>query len=184
MKNISKGTGSKDHEEEIRVLGTLKHTDNPEILKAIILKLDGRDIRVRGEAFSSLVLNKNEISSLLIDALSSASENIRGFTSLILANRDETVAIPEIIKLARDEHPMVRACAIGALGYLKAGEARRVFLESLSDSDLEVRKSALQAVIDLNIIISEDMREEMSKEGDSEMEGLLFELKNSGPEGI
>ena len=99
-------------EEKIKILETLDDTDNPEILEKIILKLDDDDIQVRGEAFSSLVLNENKISNFLIKGLNSTSKNIRGFTSLVLANRNETIAIPEIIKLAKDERSMVRECAI------------------------------------------------------------------------
>lgn len=172
-------------EEKIKILETLDGTDNPEILEKIILKLDDDDIQVRGEAFSSLVLNENKISNFLIKGLNSASKNIRGFVSLVLANRNEITAIPEIIKLAKDEHSMVRSCAIGALGYLRAQEAKEIFLESLLDSDLEVRKSAIQAVIDLNITISEKKIMEIIKEKDLKIEKLLSQLKKySGPEGI
>jgi len=151
-------------EEKIRILETLDCTDNPEILEKIILKLDDDDIQVRGEAFSSLVLNENKISNFLIKSLNSANKNIRGYVSLILANRNETTAIPEIIKLVKDERSMVRSCAIGALGYLKAQEAKEIFLESLLDSNLEVKKSAIQAIIDLKITISEKKIMEIVKE--------------------
>ena len=164
-------------EEKIKILETLDGTDNPKILEKIILKLDDDDIQVRGEAFSSLVLNENKISNFLIKSLNSASKNIRGFVSLVLANRNETTAIPEIIKLVKDERSMVRSCAIGALGYLKAQEAKEIFLGSLLDSNLEVRKSAIQAVIDLNIAISENKIKEIIKENDPEIEKLLFQLK-------
>ena len=164
-------------EEKIKILESLDDTNNPEILEKIILKLDDDDIQVRGEAFSSLVLNKNKISNFLIKGLNSASKNIRGFVSLVLANRNEITAIPEIIKLAKDERSMVRSCAIGALGYLKAQEAKEIFLESLLDSNLEVRKSAIQAIIDLNITISENKIKEIIKEKDPEIEKLLFQLK-------
>jgi len=164
-------------EEKIKILETLDSTDNPKILEKIILKLDDDDIQVRGEAFSSLVLNENKISNFLIKSLNSASKNIRGFVSLVLANRNETTAIPEIIKLVKDERSMVRSCAIGALGYLKAQEAKEIFLGSLLDSNLEVRKSAIQAVIDLNIAISENKIKEIIKENDPEIEKLLFQLK-------
>jgi len=177
LKNISNVLELGSCEEKIKILETLDCTDNPEILEKIILKLDDDDIKVRGEAFSSLVLNENKISNFLIKSLNSASKNIRGFASLVLANRNETTAIPEIIKLAKDERSMVRSCAIGALGYLKAQEAKEVFLESLLDSDLEVRKSAIQAVIDLNITISENKIKEIIKEKDPEIEKLLFQLK-------
>ena len=122
--------------------------------------------------------------------MGSASKNIRGFASLILANRKETVAIPEIMKLASDERSMVRSCAIGALGHLRAQEAKKIFLESVLDPKLEVRKSAMQAIIDLNMEISENQikqiisKQEEEKEKDPEAEKLLFKLKKmcSGPE--
>ncbi len=184
MEDISKVLELGSCEEKIKILETLDCTENPEFLEKIILKLDDDDIQVRGEAFSSLVLNKNKISNFLIKSLNSTSKNVRGFASLVLANRNETSAIPEIIKLAKDEHSMVRACAIGALGYLKAQKAKEIFLESLLDSNLEVRKSALQAVIDLNITISENKINEIIKEKDPEIKKLVSILKKSGPEGI
>jgi len=177
LENISKVLELGSCEEKIKILETLDCTNNPEILEKVILKLDDDDIQVRGEAFSSLVLNKNKISNFLIKSLNSTSKNIRGFASLVLANRNETTAIPEIIKLAKDKRSMVRSCAIGALGYLKAQEAKEIFLESLLDSNLEVRKSAIQAVIDLNITISENKIKEIIKEKDPEIEKLLFQLK-------
>ena len=184
MENISKILELGSCEEKIKILQTLDCTENPEFLEKMILKLDDDDIQVRGEAFSSLVLNENKIANFLIKSLNSTSKNIRGFASLVLANRNETTAIPEIIKLANDERSMVRACAICALGYLKAQEAKEIFLESLLDSDLEVRKSALQAVIDLNLTISENKINEIMKENDPEIKKLLSILKKSGPEGI
>ena len=184
MENISNILELGSCEDKIKILETLDCTDNPEILEKIILKLDDDDIQVRGEAFSSLVLNQNKISNFLIKSLNSTSKNIRGFASLVLANRNETTAIPEIIKLVKDESSMVRSCAIGALGYLKAQEAKEIFLESLLDSDLEVRKSALQAVIDLNLTISENKINKIMKENDPEIKKLLSILKKSGPEGI
>ena len=177
MENISKVLELGSCEEKIKILEILDSTTNPEILEKIISKLDDDDIQVRGEAFSSLVLNENKISNFLIKSLNSTSKNIRGFASLVLANRNETTAIPEILKLVKDERSMVRECAIGALGYLKAQEAKETFLKSLSDSNLEVRKSALQAIIDLNIIISENKIKEITKEKDPEIEKLLSQLK-------
>ncbi len=177
MENISKILELGSCEEKIKILQTLDCTENPEFLEKMILKLDDDDIKVRGEAFSSLVLNENKISNFLIKSLNSTSKNIRGYASLVLANRNETTAIPEIIKLAKDERSMVRSCAIGALGYLRAQEAKEIFLESILDPNLEVRKSAIQAIIDLNITISENKIKEISKEEDPEIEKLLFQLK-------
>lgn len=177
MENIVKVLESGSSEEKIKILETLDNTDNPEVLKKIISKLDDDDIKVRGEAFSSLVLNKNKISDFLIKNLNSSSNNIRGFTALALANRNDTSAIPNITKLAKDERSMVRSCAIGALGYLKAKEAKDVFLDSVLDTSMEVRKSALQAIIDLKFPISDERIKEISKEADSELLKMLSKLK-------
>lgn len=177
LKNISNVLEFGTSDEKIKILETLNDTDNPEILEKIILKLDDEDIQVRGEAFSSLLLNKKKISNYLINNLNAANKNIRGFVSLVLANRNETSAIPEIIKLVKDERSMVRSCALGALGYLKAQEAQNIFLEALSDSNIEVRKSALQAIIDLKIIISEDEINKKFKERDSEIGKMISLIK-------
>ena len=177
LEKILKVLESGSNEEKIKVLETLDCTNNPEILEKIILKLDDDDIKVRGEAFSSLVLNENKISNFLINSLNSTSKNIRGFLSLVLANRNEAAAIPEIRKLAIDDRSMVRACAIGALEYLKDKEAKEIFLESLFDSNLEVRKSALHAIIGLNIKISDDKINEITRDNDLEMKKLLAQLK-------
>ncbi len=173
MENISKVLEFGNSKEKIRILETLDHTNNPEILEKIISRLDDDDIKVRGEAFSSLVLNENKIADFLIKSLNSANKNIRGFASLVLANRNETLAIPALIKLANDGHSMVRSCAVGALGHLGALEAEEILLKSLLDYDLEVRKSAIQAIIDLNITISENQTNEINKENDPEMEKLI-----------
>ena len=109
--------------------------------------------------------------------MDSTSKNIRGFASLVLANRNETIAIPEIIKLAKDERSMVRSCALGSLGHLKAIEAKEIFLKALLDSNLEVKKSALQAIIDLKIILSEEKINEVLKEKDPEIEKMLSLIK-------
>ena len=177
MENISKVLESGSSQEKIKILETLDKTDNPIILEKIISKLDDNNIQVRGEAFSSLVLNENDISNFLIKSLSSSSKNIRGFASLVLANRNEKNAIPEIIKLAKDERSMVRSCAVGALGHLRAKEAEAIVLQSLLDSNLEVRKSALQASIYLKIKVPENMKNEINKYRDSEIEKLLLKLK-------
>ena len=177
MENISKILESGSSREKIKILETLVKIDDPKILEKIIVKLDDNDIQVRGEAFSSLVLNENEISNFLIKNLNSASKNIRGFTSLILANRNEKSAIAEIIKLVKDERSSVRSCAIGSLGFLKAFEAKEIFIQSLLDSNLEVKKSARKAIIDLDIKISDEAVIEISKEKDHEIKKLVSKLK-------
>ena len=170
--------------DKIKILEILESTDDFKIIKKMINCLDDSDIKVRGEAFSSLILNKNKISSLLIESLKDSSKNVRGFVSLVLANRNDTSAIPAIINLVNDEHSMVRSCALGALGHLRAKEAKDTVHNCILDSNIEVRKSALQAMINLEGKISEKEILEISKEKDFELEQLIVKLKKSGPEGI
>ena len=177
MKSISEILETGTSQEKIKILETLSDVKNPEILEKIILGLDDDNIQVRGEAFSSLVLNKNKIEKALIKNLKSSNKNIKGFTSLVLANRNDSAAIPKIMKLVEDEHSMVRSCAIGALRHLKALEAEKIILQSLLDSNLEVKKSALQAIMDLDFIIPEEIIIKISKDNDPEIKKILLELK-------
>ena len=143
--------GSGSPEQKIAALGGLCDADSPGVLGAIISGLDDESIRVRGEAFSILLLNGNDISAHLIAALQSPSRNVRGFAALALANRGDASAIPGIARLAGDASAMVRSCALGALGHLGAAGAGDVLLGALADPSLEVRKSALHALASLRI---------------------------------
>ncbi len=177
MENIIKILELGKPEKKIKVLETLHNTNELKILEQIIFRLNDDSIQVRGEAFNALLLNQNQISKILIDNLNSSNKNIRGFTSLVLANRNEKSAIPEIIKLVEDKHGMVRSCAIGALGYLKAKKITDIILKLLSDSNLEVQKSALQAAIQTDIVISTDKIREIEKRADLQIKILLLKLK-------
>ena len=176
MEKIIKILESGETENKIKILQTLDNTNNLKIIEQIILRLNDDSIQVRGEAFNTLLLNQNKISKILINNLNSSNKNIRGFTSLVLANRNEKIAIPEIIKLIEDEHGMVRSCAIGALGYLKADKITDIILKLLSDSNLEVQKSALQAAIQVNAKISKNKIEEISKNNDQQIKSLLLKF--------
>ncbi|QMU55505.1 MAG: HEAT repeat domain-containing protein [Nitrosopumilus sp.] len=173
MENVLKNLEFGNSNEKIKTLESLDSTDNPEVLRKIVSKLDDTDIKVRGEAFSSLVLNKNKIVDFLIDDLNSESENMKCSILLILGNRNEISSIPDIIKLVKDKKPAVRSCAIGTLGHLQAQKNSSVFREALSDSNIEVRKSALQAIIDLKITVSKNEIKNILKENDSEIEKMI-----------
>jgi len=110
-------------ENKIIVLESLSQSSDQETVNKIISKLDDSEIEVRGEAFSSLFLNKNDISEFLIDALSSESNNIKGFSALVLANRGDSNAIPVLELLTKDPSSMVSSCVLGALEYLRANKA-------------------------------------------------------------
>ena len=176
---INKVLDSGSKQEKIKILESLNDTSDPKIINKIITLLDDPEIEVRGEVFSVLVLNENNISEFLIKNLSSESKNVRGFSVLVLANRKDSDAIPSIINLTNDSSSMVRSCALGALGYLKAVQASKVIHNCLSDSNLEVKKSAIKAVIDIGDKIPPKEINEISKEKDEELEKLLVLAKQN-----
>ena len=110
--------------DKISIIESLSQSSDQEIVEKIITKLDDPKIEVRGEAFSSLFINKNDISKFLIDALSSENKNIKAFSALVLANRGDVNAIPAIELLAKDPSSTVGSCALGALEYLRANKSR------------------------------------------------------------
>ena len=177
MENILKILETGESQKKIEILETLHDTHNLKILQQIISRLNDDSIQVRGEAFNALVLNQNKISKILIKNLNSTNKNIKGFTSLVLANRNDKDAIPEIIKIVNDKHERVRSCAIGALGYLKAENISEIILKLISDSSLEVQISALNAAIQTKISIPEQKIKEISKNDDVQIKNLLLKLK-------
>ena len=116
-------SGTKD--DKISILESLSQSSDQEVVNEIITKLDDSEIEIRGEAFSSLFLNKNDISKFLIDALSSENKNIKAFSALVLANRGDANAIPALELLAKDSSSMVESCALGALEYLKTNKSSK-----------------------------------------------------------
>ena len=106
------------NKDKISVLESLCQSSDQETICKIISKLDDSEIQVRGEAFSSLFINKNDISEFLINALSSENKNIKAFSALVLANRGDANAIPALELLSKDPSSMVSSCALGALEYL------------------------------------------------------------------
>jgi len=167
--------GSK--ERKIAMLESLQNSDVSEVIYKVISMLDDAEIEVRGEAFASLVLNENNISKYLISSLNSEHKNVRGFSALVLANRRNTEAISSITKLTKDESATVRSCALGALGYLNARQASKAIRSCFRDSNLEVKKSALKAAIDIGDKVMEDEIAEFTKENDPELEKLLIQIK-------
>ena len=108
--------------DKINIIESLSQSSDQELINKMITKLDDSEIEVRGEAFSSLFLNKNDISKFLIDALSSENKNIKAFSALVLANRGDANAIPALELLAKDPSSMVESCALGALEYLRTNK--------------------------------------------------------------
>lgn len=175
MKKIVE-SGSK--EQKIKMLESLSDTDDAKTVSLIVSELDDVDIEVRGEAFSTLVLNQNDISGILIESLKDPRKNIRGFSALVLANRNNRNAIQRISQLIEDESAMVRSCAVGALGYLKANEACLAIRKCLDDSNIDVKKSAIKSAIDIGDKNLLTRIEELSKEDDPEINNLIILAKN------
>jgi len=120
---INQVLDSGSNKDKISILESLSQSSDQRIINKIISKLDDSEIQVRGEAFSSLFLNKNDISEFLIAALSLENKNIKAFSALVLANRGDTNAIPILELLAKDPNSMVRDCALGALEYLRINKS-------------------------------------------------------------
>ena len=89
LEDILKILESGTEQKKIEILESLNNTNNLKILQQIILRLNDDNIQVRGEAFNALILNQNKISKILIDNLNFPNNNIKGFVSLVLANRNE-----------------------------------------------------------------------------------------------
>ena len=164
---------SDSKDDKIKVLESLSQTNNPEIIRKIISKLDDPEIAVRGEAFSSLLLNENKISEFLIQGLRSVNKNIKAFSVLVLANRADRDAIPTLELLTKDPSSMVRSCALGGLGYLCSNQSSAIIRNCFEDNMLEVRKSALEAFFKIGGQILPSEVERLTKEADDELKFLI-----------
>ena len=154
----------------------MAQTSDEVIIEKIISLLDDDEIRVRGEAFSTLFQNKNDISVKLVDGLHNPSKNIRAFCILILANRSDKKGVNSIIKLTNDSSSMVRSCAFGALGHLRASNVREQIRRGIFDSNLEVKKSAAYALVLTNEKLSGGEKIELEKQSDPDFEKILKKL--------
>ena len=165
---------SDSKDDKIKVLESLSQTNNPEIIRKIISKLDDPEIAVRGEAFSSLLLNKSKISEFLIQGLRSQSnKNIKAFSALILANREDRDAIPDLELLTKDPSSMVRSCALGGLGYLCSSQSSSIIRNCFEDEALQVRKSALEAFFKIGGQILPNELERLTNDADDELKFLI-----------
>ena len=159
--------------EKISLLSNLTEATNSKIIMQVISALDDDEIRVRGEAFSSLFLNDNDISEILISSLTDNSKNIRGFSALILANRGDTNSIDSLIDLTKDTSGMVRSCAFGALGHLRMKQAKKEIHAGIFDDNIEVKKSAAFALYLIEEKLSELERKELENKNDGDLEKIL-----------
>jgi HEAT repeat protein len=170
---------SGSNKDKISVLESLSQSNDQETINKIISKLDDSEIQIRGEAFSSLFLNKNDISEFLIDALSSESKNVKGFSALVLANRGDSNAISTIELLTKDSSGMVRSCALGAIGHLRSTLSTAIIRKCFQDKVLEVRKSAVQAFLKIGGDILPREVDELTKDADDELKFLITKVSKN-----
>jgi len=170
---------SGSNKDKISILESLSQSNDQEIINKIISKLDDSEIQVRGEAFSSLFLNKNDISEFLIDALSSESKNVKGFSALVLANRGDSNAVSAIELLTNDSSGIVRSCALGALGHLRSSHSITIIRKCFRDKVLEVRKSAIQAFLKIGGDILPREVDELTKDADDELKFLITKVSKN-----
>ena len=155
------------------ILQTLTQNNDPEIIHKIIQLFDDEDIEIRGEVFSNLFLNKGDILKDLVLGLRHESKNVRAYTTLVLANRNEKNGIKEIRKLTNDPSGLVRTCAYGALGHLEVKESAKELHQGIFDSNLEAVKSAAYALARIGENISDKEIEVLHKLDESEFRKIL-----------
>ena len=173
IKEVTEILNSDNKNKKISILSSLTEITDFKIIRQIISALDDKEIRVRGEAFSSLFLNDNDISEILISSLTDNSKNIRGFSALILANRGDTNSIDSLIDLTKDTSGMVRSCAFGALGHLRMKQAKKEIHAGIFDDNIEVKKSAAFALYLIEEKLSELERKELENQNDGDFNKIL-----------
>jgi HEAT repeat protein len=163
----------KNDDSKQSVMSTLTQIEDPEILQEMIRLFDDEKIEIRGELFSTLFLNQNDISKQLIWGLAHESKNVRAYVTLVLANRNEKNAIQEILRLTDDPSGLVRTCAYGALGHLEVKEGADKLHDGIFDSNIEAVKSAAYALSRVGEKISQKEIDELGKLDDSDFEKIL-----------
>ena len=152
-----------DDDSRLDILPKLTQTNDPEIIWEIISLFDAERIEIRGEVFSTLFLNENDILEQLLKGLKHESKNVRGYTLLVIANRNEKDATKEITEMTNDSSGLVRTCAYGALGHLKVKESSKELHQGIFDSNLEAVKSAAYALARINEKISQEEIDSMKR---------------------
>ena len=163
----------KNEDTKQDILSGLTQTNDPEIIREMIALFDNDGIEIRGEIFSSLFLNDNDIFESLVWGTRHESKNVRAYVTLVLANRNERRAIQELQRLTNDSSGLVRTCVYGALGHLEAKECAKELHKGILDSNIEAVKSASYALSRIGENISEKENESIRKYDDPDFEKIL-----------
>ena len=89
------------------------------------------------------------------------------------ANRGNTNSINSLINLTKDTSGMVRSCAFGALGHLKAKKAKNEIHTGIFDENNEVKKSAAFALYLIEEKLSDLEKKELETQNDNDFEKIL-----------
>ena len=163
----------KNEDTRLEILLTLTQTNDPKILENMIKRFDDKDVKIRGEVFSALFLNENNILKELISGLNHESKNVRAYVMLVLANRKETEASEHIKKLTNDPSGLVRTCAYGALGYLGVKNGAKELHEGIFDSNIEAVKSASYALAKIGEELLQEEIKHLDKFNDPDFNKIL-----------
>jgi len=163
----------RDDDSRLDILPKLTQNNDPKIIQEIIGLFDAEKIQVRGEVFSTLFLNENDILVQLLKGIKHESKNVRSYVTLVIANRNEKEAIQQIIELTNDSSGLVRTCAYGALGHLEAQESAEELHRGIFDSNVEAVKSAAYALARINEKISQKEINELKKLDEVDFKKIL-----------
>ena len=163
----------RDEDSKQLILSELGDTDESKIIQVMIGLFDDTRIEIRGEVFSSLFLNSNDIFEELILGLKHQRKSVRAYTTLVLANRGEKRAKDEIKRLTNDQSGLVRTCAYGALGHLEIIDAVEELHQGIFDSNVEAVKSAAYGLSRIGEKISKEELKELQRLEDPDFEKIL-----------
>tara|TARA_B100000686_G_scaffold183590_1_gene190459 strand:+ start:218 stop:751 length:534 start_codon:yes stop_codon:yes gene_type:complete len=163
----------KNEDSKKDVLSKLTQTNDPEIIQKMMTLFDDNRIEIRGEVFSSLFLNDNDIFESLLSGVKHESKNVRAYVTLVLANRNEKRAIQDIQRLTNDSSGLVRTCVYGALGHLEAKECAEELHKGIFDSNIDAVKSAAYALARIDENISKKEKNELCKFDDPDFGKIL-----------
>ena len=163
----------KNEDSKQHILSKLTQINDPEIIQEMIVLFDDDRIEIRGEVFSSLFLNENDIFESLVCGIKHESKNVRAYVTLVLANRNEKRAIQEIQTLTNDPSGFVRTCAYGALGHLEIIDAAEELHRGIFHSNVEAVKSAAYGLSRIGEEVSKDELEELQRLEDPDFEKIL-----------
>jgi HEAT repeat protein len=138
---------SEDPDVSVRRIGVeiLADTDAPEVLPALLARLDDEDPEVRRSALRGAARDGDARAREALEAMLAAADGERGFAAMALAEADAWAPAAALAAM-EDADPGVRAAAARALGAAPTETALPPLLDALADPDERVRAQAARAL--------------------------------------